>query len=447
MQSQSYDEVAHTATTWASPTDGWLEPERNDYHDTVTEPAWTDEAGLWTRPEPAGWDDVADALEPESGWAHQPDPEATSTGFLVDWGDPAEHAADDEHVHEHVDEHGWATRVDTGYVHDHWTPTGDREADATPPPFLDAFPLGEPVPAVAETVLDSWAEPDVATIEPRIDVIEIAIEPAEFERAEVELATIAVPDFDVDLVDAPGARDDLVTDVDDNDVHLDAVGDPDPVDSVPAISWHPQLAELAAQAAVELSAAMVDEPADVEQWVVADDDWELGNALPLVEVRGQGTLVMRRADERWALANLHVSDRYVVEVDLEFRSGPGFGVLFRAAVDADGRMSAYSFDVDPVHEGGGYLVRQWQADRELWNPIAHVPAADVTTLHGALTVRLTIEGDRLVAAVDGTEVLTVDDLQQRSVERGRVAPVGDRVGVQAWSSSDLVVETLRVASR
>ena len=64
--------------------------------------------------------------------------------------------------------------------------------------------------------------------------------------------------------------------------------------------------------------------------MTAGPDWQLGNALPLVEVRGQGALVMRRADERWALADVTTAPDFAVEVDVDFRSGPGFGVLFRA---------------------------------------------------------------------------------------------------------------------
>jgi len=56
-------------------------------------------------------------------------------------------------------------------------------------------------------------------------------------------------------------------------------------------------------------------------------------------------------------------------------------------------------------------------------------------------------GDRLRAQVNGVEVLTVENLKQASADRGRDAAIGDRVGVQAWSSSDLVIDTLRVASR
>ena len=66
-------------------------------------------------------------------------------------------------------------------------------------------------------------------------------------------------------------------------------------------------------------------------------------------------------------------------------------------------------------------------------------------MYGPLTVRLEVTGDRLIALVNGVEVLTVENLKQASADRGREAADGDRVGVQAWSSSDLVIDTLRVA--
>jgi hypothetical protein len=121
-------------------------------------------------------------------------------------------------------------------------------------------------------------------------------------------------------------------------------------------------------------------------------------------------------------------------------------VLFRASVDELGRMSGYSFDIDPIYDGGGFLVRQWQEDRELWNPIARVAATDPDAMYGKLTVRLEVHGETLTASVNGAEVMTVDDLAQASVERDREAARGERVGVQAWSSSDLVIDTLRVAN-
>ncbi|HEX4528631.1 MAG TPA: family 16 glycoside hydrolase, partial [Acidimicrobiia bacterium] len=241
----------------------------------------------------------------------------------------------------------------------------------------------------------------------------------------------------------------------DSFTHADTPADPpadveDPVeDALPPISWRADARALPAP--VEIEPVATDEPAEtfepepIETFVTAGPDWQLGNALPLVEVRGQGALVMRRADERWALADVTTAPDFVVEVDVDFRSGPGLGVLFRADTDDAGRMSGYSFDIDPIYDGGGYLVRQWQSDRELWNPIARVGAADPTSMYGPLTVRLEVTGDQLAALVNGVEVLTVENLKQASADRGREAANGDRVGVQAWSSSDLVIDTLRVA--
>ena len=84
---------------------------------------------------------------------------------------------------------------------------------------------------------------------------------------------------------------------------------------------------------------MVDETTVDETFIAAGSEWELGNAVPLVEVRGQGGLVMRRADERWALADITTSTNFALEVDVDFRTGPGFGVLFHASTDADSHMS------------------------------------------------------------------------------------------------------------
>jgi hypothetical protein len=100
-----------------------------------------------------------------------------------------------------------------------------------------------------------------------------------------------------------------------------------------------------------------------------------------------------------------------------------------------------------VYEGGSYLVREWRADRELWNPIARAPIADPEAMHGLLAVRLTVDDERLVASVNGEVVLEVESLKQASADRGREGAAGNRVGIQAWSSTDLVIDELRVAQR
>jgi transcriptional regulator with XRE-family HTH domain len=420
------------------------------------EPGWaTATGGVWDEPDPAAMvnatapvelvsiatvEDLPLSPHAPSGWTHQPDPEATSTGFLVDWGDqepyfPAPTGGGDSGIDDAdaIVEFGTTDDTDEAAEIDAPVESGITEETGT-----DASP-DAPVP-------DLLAKPDDASPE-TLDAPARAIEPTwDTERA-IE-----------NHIDAPERELSTAPEWNELDDRVPASA-PEPDNSgFERISWRPEpIDTVAVVTTAEVGAVLLAEPITTpastlseipdEAWSVAGEDWELGNALPLVEVRGQGALVMRRADERWALADLTLAPTAVVEVDLEFRSGPGFGVLFRAAIDDFGRMSGYSFDIDPVYEGGAFLIRQWQGDRELWNPIAHVVAPDVDTMHGHLTVRLELAGERLVALVNGEAVMVVDDLRQGSLDRGREAPGGDRVGVQAWSSSDLVIETLRVAAR
>jgi hypothetical protein len=68
-------------------------------------------------------------------------------------------------------------------------------------------------------------------------------------------------------------------------------------------------------------------------------------------------------------------------------------------------------------------------------------------MHGALTLRVVVLDDHLTASVNGDEVLSVESLKQACADRNREPATGQRVGIQAWSSSDLVIDTLRVAER
>jgi hypothetical protein len=424
-------------------------------------------------------------------WDHRPDPAAVDTGFYVDWGtddgEPPPASTWDvfaaaptpvEDTTEAVVEHEFAANAD---VVDHdtvdtdapWAPApdvdppaergdttflfGDATDDDEPgddtdsqpePEYLTDDPTpGEPaytgvfvVGADAETVVElmpiSWrADGDDGTDH-------LAPEPTSFEWiTEFETATEAGPEPEPEPEFAPVVELEAQFEP---EFEAEAVTSPwvEPADA-PEPEPEPELVD---ETAPVIEPEPEPEPEPVE-FVTAGPDWQLGNALPLVEVRGQGALVMRRADERWALADVTTPADCVIEAEVDFRSGPGLGVLFRASVDDEGRMSGYSFDIDPIYDGGGYLVRQWQADRELWNPIARVSGDDPSAMYGTLLVRLVVEGEHLSASVNGVEVLSVENLKQASADRGRDAANGDRVGVQAWSSSDLVIDTVRVASR
>ncbi len=321
-----------------------------------------------------------------------------------------------------------------------WTPT-DPTADlwATTEPTVDADPNTwtptDPTAdlwAITEPTADAWAP-----TEPSADL-----------WAPTEPATTE-PAVDESPIDEPAVAENVIDDsyAPINWRPLGESASPEEIAVVTA-SILETIAAAEPVAALEDIAPTVDDPPTVEEtFITAGSEWELGNAVPLVEVRGQGGLVMRRADERWALADITTATNFALEVDVDFRTGPGFGVLFHASTDADAHMSGFSFDVDPIHEGGSYLVRQWQADRELWNPIARAAADDPAGMHGSLALRLVVIDGCLRASVNGVEVLTVDSLDEACAERHREPAQGNRVGIQAWSSSDLVIDSLRVAER
>ena len=403
-------------------------------------------------------------------WDHRPDPAAVDSGFFVDWGtdDPETPPGWDSVVDETTTP--GTEEVDAPAAWDTWSQTETIDVDTTlETTDLDTTDLDTTDLEANELETSALFDPEVVEAPPAWDTWVPAVD-ATFDATElVDAGTVEVGFIAPD--DQPAADGDAPDDTAPEDTAPEVISA-----EIAHISWRaddshdagtidgtvelaPTSDTIAASDIVANADWIIDnadtdadvpepaaQPVD-DDFVVAGPDWQLGNALPLVEVRGQGGLVMRRADERWALADVTTGADFVAEVEVDFRSGPGVGVLFRASMDDEGRMSGYSFDIDPIYDGGGYLVRQWQSDRELWNPIARVDGDDPAKMYGTLLVRIEVVGEHLAVQVNGAEVLTVENLKQASADRGRDGASGDRVGVQAWSSSDLVIDTVRVASR
>ncbi len=177
----------------------------------------------------------------------------------------------------------------------------------------------------------------------------------------------------------------------------------------------------------------------------ATADWQIGGVFPATAMADDGTLALRRADARWALTNLSADGDCIVEASYDLRTGSGFGIVFRASV-TDDRISGYSFDMDPIAGGGGYLVRLWDGSRQHWRPLAHAAVTDPARLFGHHVARLTVRGDQLSVDIDGDPVLEVPALSRATLEVGREPCRGDRVGIQAWATTEVTVESFRVAS-
>ncbi len=177
----------------------------------------------------------------------------------------------------------------------------------------------------------------------------------------------------------------------------------------------------------------------------AGSNWRVGGIFPATAMADDGALALRRADARWALADVDAPGDFTLEAVVDFTAGAGFGVLFRATVDDHERVSGYSFDIDPIAGGGGYLVRQWEDNRQHWRPLAQAGVTDPTLLFGRHTVSVSLRADQLTVVVDGETVLSVPALSRCSIELGRQPCRGPHVGVQAWATTEVTIDSFRVA--
>ena len=221
-----------------------------------------------------------------------------------------------------------------------------------------------------------------------------------------------------------------------------SLSSPPVVAGVAPIAWN---ADQAPESTINAGAATaaVDSTPRFER---ASAQWQVGGIFPAMAMADDGTLALRRADARWALTDLRASGDCIIEAAFDFRAGSGFGIVFRGAVDDGDRITGYSFDIDPIAGGGGYLLRLWEDSRQHWRPLAQAPVTDPAQLYGRHVVRLALRADQLTVAVDGDTVLDVPALSRATVDLGRQPCRGDRVGVQAWSTTEVTIDSFRVAS-
>jgi hypothetical protein len=299
--------------------------------------------------------------------------------------------------------------------------------DSAPPEVaaLDHTPYGLEIDA--EPLPDTM--PPAAIVEPEPIVTDPAPEPTVTPEPIVSEATVT-PDAEVtapiDMTAPP--------------VEVDEPA----VDTPAAIKWH------APALAIEAPASEVvdDEPQDngAAHFTKAGPDWQVGGMSPATAMADDGALALRRTEARWALCDVHQAGDFTAEAVVDFTAGTGFGILFRARVDDHDRIDGYSFDVDSVTAGGGYLIRQWEANRPHWRPLAQAHVTDATMLFGRHTITLTVRGDQLTVQIDGETVLTAPSLSRLSVDLGREPARGDRLGVQAGTTTEVTVDRFAAAA-
>ena len=263
-----------------------------------------------------------------------------------------------------------------------------------------------------------------------------------FDSAPLDSAPLVdAPLVDAPLVDAPGLDAPIV------DVQWETV---DAASSITPIAPLDRPAEVEEVAPIAWNADG-DRPAAPEATAAASRleqvgaNWRVGGISPGTAMAEDGALALRRADARWALADIDAPGDFTIEATIDFTAGAGFGVLFRASVDESERISGYSFDMDPVAGGGGYLLRQWEDNRQHWRPLEQTIVTDPGRLYGRHTMQLTLRGDHLTVIVDDEVVLSVPALSRASVGLGRGPCKGSAIGIQAWATTEVNIDAFRVA--
>lgn len=170
--------------------------------------------------------------------------------------------------------------------------------------------------------------------------------------------------------------------------------------------------------------------------------WRMGNTSPATAM-DDGGLALRRADARWAFAGAAAPHDFTVETAFDFRSGAGFGVLFRATVDQAEQLTAYSFDIDAIAGDSAFVLRQWEHGQPHWRPLAQMPA-DAARIYGRHTIAMTLHADRLVVTIDNEPVLQHTGVSQSSIELGHAPCQGAGIGIQAWATTEVAFQSFHV---
>lgn len=131
----------------------------------------------------------------------------------------------------------------------------------------------------------------------------------------------------------------------------------------------------------------------------------------------------------------------VLTTDATLRSGWGYGVWFRASLDANKQVAGYTFQYDPMY-GNAFIIRHWYQGKECGTPLAKTPFPKDFAINAQHRLVVVAKGDSIWASVDGKEVFRLDSLSKAIAASPckYPAPTGTRIGFRSWNSTSAVFE-------
>ena len=158
---------------------------------------------------------------------------------------------------------------------------------------------------------------------------------------------------------------------------------------------------------------------------------------------GTNVVDMPNAGEHRVLSvRPRTSQDMVLTTTATLRYGWGYGIWFRAGLNANNKIDGYTFQYDPMF-GNKFIIRIWNDGRECSVPLATSPFPRGFQENVAHLLTVVVQGDAVWATVDGAEMFRIDSLTRAlsSVNcAGFKAPTGTGVGFRTWSTSSAVFE-------
>ena len=145
---------------------------------------------------------------------------------------------------------------------------------------------------------------------------------------------------------------------------------------------------------------------DLENWYLFDNDdknWKTTNGNdPELCYSGRGS--------NGVLANDSEGADYAISVKANASANKDYGVYFRASENENGQIDGYTFEYEPGHQGGQFVMRKWVNGYAIWPPVATAPVPrEYRGQNAERHIEINVTGNRFTATIDGEEVLVGQD--------------------------------------
>ncbi|MDH2903371.1 MAG: prepilin-type N-terminal cleavage/methylation domain-containing protein [Actinomycetota bacterium] len=174
---------------------------------------------------------------------------------------------------------------------------------------------------------------------------------------------------------------------------------------------------------------------------LASTDWTVAAGNGVTLTGHSVNMKLRSSGEGRVMTNIPLSSSNItLSATVNFVPGSGYGIIFDESGNPSSNLSGYVFQVD-AGAGNDFLVRYNHNGTECGRALAQQPWPTGFASSASHAITLSVSGQKLSVAFDGTVLYTVPDLSQaltNSTCSGPM-PTGTGVGLRVWGAPEQVV--------